>query len=213
MEFKFPVTYTENPKTKPTDEGKLGFGRSFSDHMFLMNYTEGKGWHDGRIVPYAPLELDPSCMVLHYAQEVFEGMKAYRWEDGSIHLFRPYENEKFIMLFLDTKFRLLAKVEFTDNQRDKVSAEIPEVVSAINIYKPTYAIMAHNHTSGCALPSNEDHFATKKMNLICELHDVNLIDHIIISFDDSFSYKGEHLIDNIKRQSNLKNIFNGIKEG
>ncbi|MBE7081255.1 MAG: hypothetical protein E7372_01700 [Clostridiales bacterium] len=120
--------------------------------------------------------------------------------------------EKFIMLFLDTKFRLLAKVEFTDNQRDKVSAEIPEVVSAINIYKPTYAIMAHNHTSGSALPSNEDHFATKKMNLICELHDVNLIDHIIISFDDSFSYKGENLIDNIKRQCNLKNIFNGIKE-
>ena len=94
MEFTFPVTYTENPKTRPTDESKLGFGRSFSDHMFLMNYTEGKGWHDGRIVPYAPLELDPSCMVLHYAQEVFEGMKAYRWEDGSIHLFRPYENAK-----------------------------------------------------------------------------------------------------------------------
>ena len=94
MEFTFPVTYTENPKTRPTDESKLGFGRSFSDHMFLMNYTEGKGWHDGRIVPYAPLELDPSCMVLHYAQEVFEGMKAYRWEDGSIYLFRPYENAK-----------------------------------------------------------------------------------------------------------------------
>lgn len=94
MEFTFPVTYTENPKVKPADESKLGFGRSFSDHMFLMNYTAGKGWHDGRIVPYAPLELDPSCMVLHYAQEVFEGMKAYRWEDGSIHLFRPYENAK-----------------------------------------------------------------------------------------------------------------------
>lgn len=94
MEFTFPVTYTKNPKTKPTDEGKLGFGRTFSDHMFLMNYTAGKGWHDGRIVPYAPIELDPSSMVLHYAQEVFEGMKAYRWEDGSIHLFRPYENAK-----------------------------------------------------------------------------------------------------------------------
>ena len=60
MEFTFPVTYTENPKVKPADEGKLGFGRTFSDHMFLMNYTAGKGWHDGRIVPYAPLELDPS---------------------------------------------------------------------------------------------------------------------------------------------------------
>ena len=94
MEFTFPVTYTSTPKAKPTDESKLGFGRTFSDHMFLMNYTAGEGWHDGRIVPYAPIELDPSCMVLHYAQEVFEGMKAYRWEDGSIHLFRPYENAK-----------------------------------------------------------------------------------------------------------------------
>ncbi len=94
MEFTFPVTYTTNPKTKPSDESKLGFGRSFSDHMFLMNYTAGEGWHDARIVPYAPIELDPSCMVLHYAQEVFEGMKAYRWADGSIHLFRPYENAK-----------------------------------------------------------------------------------------------------------------------
>ncbi len=129
-----------------------------------------------------------------------------------LSVFEGLSSEKFIMLFLDNKFKLLAKVEFTDNQRDKVSAEIPEVVSAINIYKPTYAIMAHNHTSGSALPSNEDHFATKKMNLICELHDVNLIDHIIISFDNSFSYKGENLIDNIKRQCNLKNIFNGIKE-
>ncbi len=127
-------------------------------------------------------------------------------------IFEGLSHEKFMMLFLDARFKLLAKVEFTDNQRDKVSAEIPEVVSAINIYKPTYAIMAHNHTSGSALPSNEDHFATKKLNLICELHDVNLIDHIIISFNNSFSYKGENLIDNIKRQCNLENIFNGIKE-
>ena len=79
-------------KAKPADESKLGFGRIFTDYMFLMNYTEGKGWHDERIVPYGPLELDPSAMVFHYAQEMFEGLKAYRIADGSIQLFRPQKN-------------------------------------------------------------------------------------------------------------------------
>ena len=125
-------------------------------------------------------------------------------------LFYGLSHEKFMMIFLDAKFRLLAKVEFTDNERGKVSAEIPEVVSAINIYKPTYAIMAHNHTSGSVLPSKEDNFATKKMNIICDLHDVNLIDHIIVCERDAFSYKGENLIDGIKEQCNLQSIFNGI---
>ena len=79
-------------KAKPADESKLGFGRIFTDYMFLMNYTEGKGWHDERIVPYGPLELDPSAMVFHYAQEMFEDLKAYRIADGSIQLFRPQKN-------------------------------------------------------------------------------------------------------------------------
>ncbi|MDD6188849.1 MAG: branched-chain amino acid aminotransferase [Clostridiales bacterium] len=92
---KYPVTRTTAPKEKP-DESSLGFGKKFSDHMFMMNYTQGQGWHDGRIVPYGPFELDPSCMVFHYAQEIFEGMKAYRTEDGSVQLFRPIENARRI---------------------------------------------------------------------------------------------------------------------
>ena len=91
---KYPVTRTTAPKAKPADESSLGFGKVFTDHMFLMDYTAGQGWHDGRIVPYAPFELDPSCMVFHYAQEIFEGMKAYRTADGSVQLFRPYENAR-----------------------------------------------------------------------------------------------------------------------
>ena len=82
---------TQTPKTKP-DYDNLGFGRYFTDHMFLMNYDEGKGWHDARIVPYAPFQLDPSCMVFHYAQEMFEGLKAYKTKDGRIQLFRPDKN-------------------------------------------------------------------------------------------------------------------------
>ncbi len=88
---EFPVTRASALKPKP-DPKTLIFGRSFTDHMFLMNYETGKGWHDGRIVPYGPFELDPSSMVLHYAQEVFEGMKAYRTPDGGVQLFRPMEN-------------------------------------------------------------------------------------------------------------------------
>ncbi len=88
------ITRTAAPKAKPTDETKLGFGKKFSDHMFVMDYTEGEGWHDARIVPYGPFELDPATVVFHYAQEIFEGMKAYRTADGSVQLFRPDENFK-----------------------------------------------------------------------------------------------------------------------
>ena len=88
------VTLNSTPKPKPADESCLGFGKSFTDHMFLMDYTVGKGWHDPRIVPYGPLTLDPSCSVFHYGQEVFEGMKAYKGANGSVRLFRPDENFK-----------------------------------------------------------------------------------------------------------------------
>jgi len=87
------ITKTENPKEKP-DPSTLGFGEIFTDHMFIMDYTEGTGWHDPRIVPYGPLVLDPAAAVLHYAQEMFEGLKAYTAEDGGVNLFRPDMNAK-----------------------------------------------------------------------------------------------------------------------
>ncbi len=85
------IERTATPKVKP-DYSKLGFGKHFTDHMFLMNYSTEKGWHDARIVPYGPIMLDPSAMVFHYAQELFEGLKAYRRADGKIQLFRPDKN-------------------------------------------------------------------------------------------------------------------------
>ena len=88
------IELTKTPKDKPLDETKLGFGQTFTDHMFIMEYDRGKGWHDARIVPYAPLALEPSAMCFHYGQEVFEGMKAYRTAKGKIQLFRPEENFK-----------------------------------------------------------------------------------------------------------------------
>jgi branched-chain amino acid aminotransferase len=86
------VTLTKNPKEKPAGGEALGFGKLFSDHMFLMDYQDGKGWHDPRIVPYGPLSLDPATTCLHYGQLIFEGMKAYKTPDGKIVMFRPKDN-------------------------------------------------------------------------------------------------------------------------
>ena len=84
------VTKTTTPKEKP--QGPLGFGKIFTDHMFVMNYTEGMGWHDPRVVPFSDISLSPACVVFHYGQEMFEGMKAYRGADGNTYLFRPEKN-------------------------------------------------------------------------------------------------------------------------
>ena len=85
------VTRAAALKQKP-DPDKLVFGKMFTDHMFLMEYHTGKGWHDPRVVPYAPFTMDPATMVFHYAQEIFEGLKAYRTPDGGVQLFRPMDN-------------------------------------------------------------------------------------------------------------------------
>lgn len=79
---------------KLPDSSQLGFGRFFTDHMFMMNFNREQGWHKARIVPYQSISLSPSSMVFHYAQEIFEGLKAYRTSDGSINLFRPSQNIK-----------------------------------------------------------------------------------------------------------------------
>ena len=88
------VEKTTAPKAKPAPGQKLGFGHIFTDHMFIMNYTEGQGWHDARIVPYQNISLSPASMVFHYGQEMFEGLKAYRGENGEAYLFRPDMNAK-----------------------------------------------------------------------------------------------------------------------
>ena len=93
MSYVFPVTRNPNPKPKP-DPDDLVFGKQFTDHMFVMDYDEGQGWHDGKIVPYGDISISPASSVLHYAQMMFEGMKAYKTEDGHILLFRPEMNAR-----------------------------------------------------------------------------------------------------------------------
>ena len=94
MEYNFPVTRTTHPKPRPADESKLGFAQYFTDHMFFMEYDEGQGWHDGRIIPYGPICFDPGATTLHYGQMMFEGLKAYRNPEGKLNLFRPDMNAK-----------------------------------------------------------------------------------------------------------------------
>ncbi|MBQ8727783.1 MAG: branched-chain amino acid aminotransferase [Oscillospiraceae bacterium] len=122
------IELTKSPKAKPTDESALGFGKIFTDHMFIMDYTTGKGWHDARIVPYGNIEFSPAAMCLHYGQEVFEGLKAYRTADGEIQLFRPEENfkrlnlsnERLVIPAIDEEFALHALKELLKIEKDWV---------------------------------------------------------------------------------------------
>ena len=90
--YNIRIERTTCPKEKPGADNPLKFGTIFTDHMFICDYIEGQGWVDPRVVPYQPLSLDPSCMVFHYGQEMFEGLKAYRSEDGRTLMFRPDKN-------------------------------------------------------------------------------------------------------------------------
>ncbi len=97
----YPLRFSLTPSTSARAEAERdailadpGFGKHFTDHMVTVDWTIDDGWHDARVTPYGPLQLDPASSVLHYAQEIFEGLKAYRHEDGSIWTFRPEQNAR-----------------------------------------------------------------------------------------------------------------------
>lgn len=127
---KIAIEQNTNPKQKPV-QGKLGFGKHFTDHMFIMDYTDGQGWHDPRIVPYAPLSLEPSSMVFHYGQAVFEGLKAYKTSDNEILLFRPDKNmerlnrsnERLSIPAIDEEFMIEAIKELVRIDQDWIPVE------------------------------------------------------------------------------------------
>ena len=122
------VTLSIALKPKPQDESQLGFGRIFTDHMFLMNYEKGRGWYDPRIVPYGDFSMDPAAMVFHYGQAIFEGTKCYRRQDGGLQLFRPEENlarmsrsaERMAMPHLDEETALEGLKKLVEIEKDWV---------------------------------------------------------------------------------------------
>lgn len=124
------ITKTTSPKSKP-DATKLGFGKYFTDHMLIVDYTSQKGWHDARIVPFDNLSMHPASTVFHYGAEIFEGMKAYRTESGEVQMFRPLENikrlnnsaERLCLPELDEQFALKALNELVKLDQDWVPSE------------------------------------------------------------------------------------------
>lgn len=138
MEIRF--VKAEELKEKPLDESHLGFGKIFTDYMFNMDYDPEHGWHDARIEPYAPFVLDPSTAVFHYAQEIFEGLKAYRTPKGKAVLFRPDCNAE---RFQNSADRLgippVEKQDFLDACRELVKIEkdwIPQAAGTSLYLRP-----------------------------------------------------------------------------
>lgn len=129
MNSKIQITLSENRKDKPS--GQLGFGNKFTDHMFVMDYNPQENWHNPRIVPYAPISLYPSAKCLHYGQEIFEGMKAYRTNEGKIQLFRPDKNfirfnescDRICIPKIDVDFMLEALKTLVDIDKDWVPSQ------------------------------------------------------------------------------------------
>ncbi len=125
MEIKFIKNTNPSPKH---DESSLGFGKVFTDHMFIMDYSQDLGWHDARIVPFGRLDIHPASTVLHYGSEIFEGMKAYRRKDGEVQLFRPLENirrmnrsaERMCLPTIDEDVALECLTKFIEVEKDWV---------------------------------------------------------------------------------------------
>ncbi len=121
------ITRAAIRKPKPKDKD-LGFGTIFTDHMFLADFQEEKGWYDPRIEPYGPLSLDPACAVLHYAQAIFDGLKAFRGQDGKVRLFRPQKHiermnasaRRLCIPAMDPAFALQSLVTLVGLERDWV---------------------------------------------------------------------------------------------
>lgn len=126
------IKITKAATLKAHPEGSaLGFGTHFTDHMFNMDYNPEAGWHNPRIEPYAPLRMDPSTMVLHYGQAIFEGLKAYKTETGEIQLFRPKDNlarfnrsgNMLCIPEIDEKLMLDGLIELLKIEKDWVPSE------------------------------------------------------------------------------------------
>src|SRR5436309_9925358 len=127
-------------KPRPQDH-ELGFGTVFTDHMFVMNFQEEKGWYDPRVEPYGPLSMDPAAAVLHYAQAVFDGLKAFRGRDGRVRLFRPQKHvdrliqssNRLCIPSLDPELALRSLVTLVGLEKDWV----PSTVGTSLYVRPT----------------------------------------------------------------------------
>ena len=121
-------------------------------------------------------------------------------------------HETFIMVMLDSDYAYLGKVLFSDTMQSNVSADIPEILTAITINKPTFVAIAHNHPSGVVEPSEQDDIATMQVCLLCEIHGVCLVEHVILGRNKNYSYRLDGRLQELTKTARLNDIFNKMKE-
>ncbi len=120
--------------------------------------------------------------------------------------------EKFFLLLLNSRYKLITATEFDDKKLDKVTVPVSDLAKTVILNKPKFAIIAHNHISGVAKPSTEDDFATAKVNILCDLHATSLIEHIIYTKTEVYSYNNDGRLQFIKTNANFFEMLNNFKE-
>lgn len=131
--------------------------------------------------------------------------------DQLISFYKKEYTEKFIIVALDKKYKKITQVLVEDGERFAISLELPEVLQVFTKFKPAFLIIAHNHPSGVALPSEQDDITTKKVSLLCDLHGVNLIEHIIVAGNEAYSYFKDGRLDKLKEDTSIEKIFKKIQ--
>jgi DNA repair protein RadC len=126
--------------------------------------------------------------------------------------FEGEKTEKIVLYLLDEKRVVTAKLEFSDRKEFEVVTDVSETSKALAVHKPKFLIVAHNHTSGNEMPSAADDVATKKINLLCDIHGVELTDHVIYANGKFFSYRSAGRLDYVKHNSNINKLLDGIQE-
>lgn len=125
--------------------------------------------------------------------------------------FSKLQTEKVVVYLLDKKYNILHELPWEDKKSDNASAQVAELIKSFAIFKPTYLIVAHNHPSCSVTPSDEDDFTTKKLNMICDLHGVSLIDHIIVAEGQAFSYCVTGRLVDIKKNSDVNKMIKTLE--
>ena len=124
-----------------------------------------------------------------------------------LNLFDGVFEEKIILFMLDRNYKKVAEIDFSNKDLKTVSLEVPEVANAFALYKPNHVILAHNHPSGKAEPSNADDISTKKIKLLCDSFGVDFTDHVIVGKGEVFSYVRSGIMDDIKKKADLKKLL------
>ncbi|MEY4743668.1 MAG: hypothetical protein RIR34_1007, partial [Actinomycetota bacterium] len=151
MAYEWTIERNPNPVADAEREAILEnpvFGAKLTDHQVVVTWTKGEGWHDAKVIPYGPILMDPSAAVLHYGQEIFEGIKAYRHEDGSIWTFRPEANAKRLQKSAHRMALPEVPVEiFVESLKKLIEVDgawVPQPVNEKTLYIRPFEIAAEN---------------------------------------------------------------------